>query len=76
MLFFSHFNDHRKEMMQQKKSFVMSVFSLFLDTQKKLTIFLKQRGETSISSQKRHFGSLSKNLLRKPGENYYSEKNE
>ena len=54
----------------------MSVFSLFLDTQKKLTIFLKQRGETSISSQKRHFGSLSKNLLRKPGENYYSEKNE
>ena len=44
MLFFSHFNDHRKEMMQQKKkSFVMSVFSLFLDTQKKIDHFSKNK---------------------------------
>ena len=54
----------------KKKIFCHVCLFFFLDTQKKLTIFLKQRGETSISSQKRHFGSLSKNLLRKPGEDY------
>ena len=77
MLFFSHFNDHRKEMMQQKKSFVMSVFSLFLDTQKKIDHFSKNKEVKHLLAAKKDIlGHYQRIYCASQERTIYSEKNE